>query len=67
MLTDQTMAVAKAIKTPLNKTLLVTLFDPVVSWLTSHVPTIMTIVPNKRKNVTRSPRNKTAKNVVNKG
>ena len=67
MLTDHTIAVAKAIETPLNKTLLVTLLDPVLSWLTSHVPTIMTTVPSKRKDVTRSPRNKTAKNVVNNG
>ena len=67
MLTDHTIAVAKAIKTPLNKTLLVTLLDPVLSWLTSNVPTIMTTVPSKRKNVTCSPRNKIAKKVVNIG
>jgi len=54
-------------ETPLNKTLLVTLLDPALSWLTSHVPTIMITVPSKRKDVTCSPRNKTAKNVVNIG
>lgn len=31
------------------------------------MPTIMITVPSKRKDVTRSPRNKTAKNVVNNG
>jgi len=67
MLTDQTMAVAKAMKTPLNKTFLATLLDPVFSWLTNHVPTIMTTMPSKRKDVTCSLRNKIAKNVVNKG
>lgn len=67
MLTAQTIAVAKAMETPWNKTLLVTLLDSVFSWLTSHVPAIMTNVPSKRKDVTCSPRNKTAKNVVNNG
>lgn len=67
MLTDQTIAVAKAMETPLNKTLLVALFDSVLCWLISHVPATITTVPTKRKGVTCSLRNRTAKNVVNNG
>jgi len=67
MLSDHTKAVDKEIKTPLNGTLLVKSLELALSGLTSQIPTIISIVSSKRREVKRSLKNKTAKKVVNIG
>jgi len=67
ILSDHTKAVDKEMKTPLNRTLLVTSLELALSGLTSQMPTVISTVPSKRREVKGSLKNKTAKKVVNIG
>ena len=67
ILSDHTKAVDKEMKTPLDRTLLVTSLELALSGLTSQMPTIISAVSIKRREVKGSLKNKTVKRVLNIG